>query len=950
MITVIENERINSQYAAPIAAAFWKVARLPDTGPTILDKQNRLIDLFEIILKYTSAIVLSYYRQRLDHVESVETELTQQPFRPSLGEWRQLHRELTKVYERDEQVDLLIQTLCKTFGHKSDDRKRIQLYRDAVDLAPNQGPRSKGRISYGDVCDRLVSYRNWLVKRAGRSSTQSQRESHVPKIQALLTHMLIDLECLAQFPLVHVREISRQANQKERAQIDVCMGTSQLWHRHSVITPQGLSARHCYVCMPLEDGQLRPLLDLHPFVVHTTCTEDDCEQVFAVSEGSDKEVEYFSYECGHSFKPDKSDDLNLKADMHKLLIREQWVEHLVERALERYGTLLQFPLALLKRKEGQPGYAEEYGEMEQAFMHTENYNLPQPVVRKLFEQHNINPPSGAFLPTEPAKPPVAEPQPTDSESSNMEPPELAVIEWLEVTPERIKPGQPAVLRWCTQNAAHVTLDPGANNIDAEGRFEVRPSQTTRYTLSAVNKAGDLVSESISVEVLVPTRVAPPGSLEELWRAELPELPVKLLRSPQTGLSLAVGKEGGICLLAKDGREVWRTTSPAPLRCATFAGGGRQLLTADWNGAIRCYDEHAQRPVWEAQVPGVIAAIEAGKWNGMSGAFVGTWRQGVFFCSSSGQVHTVSRTDTTINALVAFPHHEGCAVGDWEGGVSIFDSRDERPRRVLLKEPVCSLATLPGVDRIVVVTARNNFYALTEKGEVVWLYESSAPVISWAFAPKAASFVYGTEAGQHYSISFGSNGRHSVEEKMLRAPEGVHDRLAIDVAGDYLAARNRDGRLSVYAGEILCQESKDTAPVSEFYLDPFAFTLLVGSGHSVCALRNQHKLRHSRPVQLVTSLTPLGTFATGRSTIVEIQLSNIGERPATDVRGHLKGRFAQPVTFTTEQMLPGEVVCLRLEVEPQVKGQFTVGAELSYRDCEEMQTVQLSNLLTIETQD
>lgn len=1016
MTTATDNERIRSQYPAPIAAAFWQVTRLPDKGPEIFNKHARLIILFEIILKYTSAVVLSYYRQRMDEVEQVEKLLGRRPFKPTLGNWRELQRTLTEVYEHDEKADPLVRTLCRALARRVHDPERLKLANRLAELRPNSerfGENS--HLSYGDICDRLaIKYRNWLIHGPGSFLKQSQREHHVPIFQALLTQMLIDLGCLAQFPLIYVKEITLQANQQERAQITICMGTSQGWDPTSIVTQKDLSTGHCYVCSRTEGGQLQPALDLHPFVVHTPCKDDDMEDKFFVfSEGSDKDVEYISYECGHSFSPDESDDLRLRDVMQKLLVRERWAEHLVERAQQRYGMQLQGYLVMLKRKEGQPGYVEEYKQVEQAFMQGDAFNLPRPVVQRIFGLHGISPPgedplavesfvvapssiapgaratlewktrgaarvflepgvgdveAGGRIEVSPdqtttytlhahdragrcqsksvavrvsAPADEAEPEPTE------QPP---LIEWLKATPERVERGEAAVLRWSTQKAERVTLDPAAGEVGAEGQLEVRPAETTLYTLRAFNRAGEQQSESVGVEVFTPAPVAARGSLEQMWEARLNEPAVKLLRSPETGLVLAVGESGAMFLLGKDGREVWRASSSVPLRGVAFADGGRQLLAADWNGAVRCYDERSDSPLWEAQVPGVVSALAAGQWRGARGAFVGTWRQGLFFCDADGQVQTVSKTDTTISALAAFPHHDGCAAGEWEGGVSIFNADGERPRRVLLKQPVRGLGSLAAAGRVLVVTPRNSFYALDEKGEVLWLYESPSPVISWACAPKAGKFVYGTEGGQHYAIHFAGDGRQTIEEHVLRAPEGVpHDRLAVDDEGDYLAARDTGGGLALYAGETLCQRVDDSAPVGEFHLDPYGFTLLVASDKSVRAYRNLHKLASSRPAKLRAALTPRGAFATGRSTIVELQLSNVGGRPATDVRGQLKGRFAQPVTFAVEQMLPGEVVRLRRDVEPQIGGEFTVSAELSYRDDDEPRAEQLDNLFTVESQ-
>ena len=90
-----------------------------------------------------------------------------------------------------------------------------------------------------------------------------------------------------------------------------------------------------------------------------------------------------------------------------------------------------------------------------------------------------------------------------------------------------------------------------------------------------------------------------------------------------------------------------------------------------------------------------------------------------------------------------------------------------------------------------------------------------------------------------------------------------------------------------------------------------------------------------------------TFALGRSSIVEIQVTNVGERPATQVSGDLKSRFAQPVQFSVQRVLPGQTVSLRRDVVPEVAGAFTVSGSLSYLDNGESRTEDMDDLLTVE---
>jgi peptidoglycan-associated lipoprotein len=95
-------------------------------------------------------------------------------------------------------------------------------------------------------------------------------------------------------------------------------------------------------------------------------------------------------------------------------------------------------------------------------------------------------------------PPVADrpgPGTTDVPSDR----ELSLELWVE--PSRIQAGESALLRWETQGAASVRIDPNIGEVDLSGRIRFFPDTTTTYSVTAESPAGRRMTKSVTVEVL-----------------------------------------------------------------------------------------------------------------------------------------------------------------------------------------------------------------------------------------------------------------------------------------------------------------------------------------------------------------------------------------------------------------------------------------------------------------
>ena len=103
----------------------------------------------------------------------------------------------------------------------------------------------------------------------------------------------------------------------------------------------------------------------------------------------------------------------------------------------------------------------------------------------------------------PAPPP---PPPVKSEAPPPAPPAPVVTFIAE--PTTVERGQCATLRWSTENATQVAINPGLGNVATSGTQQVCPTSSTTYTLVA-NGPGGSASASATVNVTAPPPPPPP---------------------------------------------------------------------------------------------------------------------------------------------------------------------------------------------------------------------------------------------------------------------------------------------------------------------------------------------------------------------------------------------------------------------------------------------------------
>ncbi len=104
----------------------------------------------------------------------------------------------------------------------------------------------------------------------------------------------------------------------------------------------------------------------------------------------------------------------------------------------------------------------------------------------------------------PAPPPPPPPRAVEAPA----PPAKPMIASFAAEPSTIERGQSSTLRWATENATDVSIDPGIGTVSASGTRQVYPSDTTTYTLTAKGPGGTATSTA-TVTVTVPAPAPPP---------------------------------------------------------------------------------------------------------------------------------------------------------------------------------------------------------------------------------------------------------------------------------------------------------------------------------------------------------------------------------------------------------------------------------------------------------
>jgi peptidoglycan-associated lipoprotein len=111
------------------------------------------------------------------------------------------------------------------------------------------------------------------------------------------------------------------------------------------------------------------------------------------------------------------------------------------------------------------------------------------------------------------------PMPQQSAPAPTGPTGSPVISFFTAEPTTIEGGQPSSLRWAVTGATNITIDHNVGQVSPNGRRAVYPTETTTYTLTAVNEIGKQTA-SVTVTVATPPPPVQPPVVSKQTAQEL----------------------------------------------------------------------------------------------------------------------------------------------------------------------------------------------------------------------------------------------------------------------------------------------------------------------------------------------------------------------------------------------------------------------------------------------
>ena len=88
---------------------------------------------------------------------------------------------------------------------------------------------------------------------------------------------------------------------------------------------------------------------------------------------------------------------------------------------------------------------------------------------------------------------------------------------LQASPADITKGESVRLTWSSSNASQLTLSPGLGSVSDQGSQQVRPGESTTYTITATGNGGRAESSARVTVSIPPVAAIPPEDLDNLFK-------------------------------------------------------------------------------------------------------------------------------------------------------------------------------------------------------------------------------------------------------------------------------------------------------------------------------------------------------------------------------------------------------------------------------------------------
>jgi CheY-like chemotaxis protein len=251
---------IIDKYPTPIAYIYREIKG----GMASLKKFIRLMNLFEIFLKFSTIILICDYFESIKKDESIHTEFKESIVRPALGDWFNIINLLLKI-RGDLREGILGEKILNFFTKKS--RKMIA---------------------------ELIEVRNTNIGH-GAQQSDYEYEKLAAEAELLMRNLLGGVKFLTDFRLCSVSSLTKKRDIYKH-KIKECIG-----HNTNFILIEK-DLKNVLPCneMLLYHEKKENFLNLHPFIILENCDICKREEIFFYSKLQRDKLYYLNYETGHT--------------------------------------------------------------------------------------------------------------------------------------------------------------------------------------------------------------------------------------------------------------------------------------------------------------------------------------------------------------------------------------------------------------------------------------------------------------------------------------------------------------------------------------------------------------------------------------------------------------------------------------------------------------------------
>ena len=302
------NNTIRNDFPYPIAKVYLKTINAEEP----IEKFTMIGYLFEIALKYASAISISEYLSGTSRDETINKILSGIN-RPSLGKWAEFLRETLK-YNRNSGKTLFSDNY---FKRNADFKKMVIAVNKMNEQLNSEKPQVVSTLSPEFFTNTFVSYRN---KTKGHGAIQ---KADCQKINDILLEgveeYILSFEEFIKFTPAYISKIEVGKGEEFIFTLQKLSGTDMV--RASFSTEEknkSIGKGHICLCERVEGG-LKPVLSLHPIFIFI----EEKEEVYVLNESETSRMEYLCYHKGGKdaiYSPDelKEDFIEKFGDIIKI--------------------------------------------------------------------------------------------------------------------------------------------------------------------------------------------------------------------------------------------------------------------------------------------------------------------------------------------------------------------------------------------------------------------------------------------------------------------------------------------------------------------------------------------------------------------------------------------------------------------------------------------------------